>query len=160
MFKFLISERAQTSKSTIKTPIIQALQASIPNGTNPSTQGEIRTHIPNTILTPSGIKDRGIANDHNATIATATPRIQASHELVPWLHVAEYQGEMKRMMPSTTLHQSCQRVHGLTNREFLAFIILPLTFTKRIINDRESSVRCLSKTIEHNGQKMVKDLHT
>jgi hypothetical protein len=52
------------------------------------------------------------------------------------LHVAEYHGEMKRMMPSTTLHQFCQRVHGRVKVTFLTltFIIRLLTFFKERLN--------------------------
>ena len=80
---FLIILRARAAKNTTSTPIIQALQDSAVSRVKPNTQGEMKTHIPSTILMTSGTGDEGIASPHNATITITTPRIQAFHELVP-----------------------------------------------------------------------------
>ena len=93
VFGFLVSTTLHAAKNATRTPKIQALQASVPKLANPNTQGEMKTDIPSITLIPEEIGESGIANAHKATSTIAAPEIQAFHELVPLLHVAEYHGE-------------------------------------------------------------------
>jgi hypothetical protein len=91
-------------------PIIQKLQAStLATEAKPSTQGEMNTQAPKTMLIQLTAAGAVVARAHMATSTINTPKIQASQELVGWLHVTEYHGAIKSTIPKIRFTQLCHR---------------------------------------------------
>ena len=101
---------AQMARIKTIAPIIQKLQAiTLAAEAKPRTQGEMNTQAPNTMLIQLTAAGAVVASAHIATRTVNTPKIQASQELVGWLHVTEYHGDIKSMIPRMRFTQLCHR---------------------------------------------------
>src|SRR5260370_37375993 len=95
---------------TNKTPIIQAAEAT---AAKPRTQGEMNNKTPRTTESHSVIVAAlRKASAKSARMTPITPMIHASQELAPFVAVPKTHGVIKRITPSTSETQSCQRVHA------------------------------------------------
>src|SRR5437867_1145202 len=106
--------------ASIKTiaPMIHMLQAiTLEAEAKPRTHGEMNTHAPKTILIQLIAAGAVAKSAHRATSTIKTPKIQPSQELFAWLHVTEYHGAIKSIIPKIRFIQLC-------HRDFLALNII------------------------------------
>src|SRR5713226_792908 len=99
--------------TTNKMPRIQAAHAAELSAAKPRTQGEMNNKTPRTTESHSAIVAvLRTASAKSARMTPITPMIHASQELAPFVAVPKAHGVIKRITPSTSETQSCQRVHA------------------------------------------------
>src|SRR5438105_632178 len=124
-------------------PRIQKLQAiTLAAEAKPSTQGEMNTQAPNTMLIQLITAGTVVESAQIATRTINTPKIQASQELVVFPHVTEYQGEMKRIIPRIRFTQLCHR--DLT----CVIIIISLLTLALCFYGERPTMMCLTSLID------------